>query len=383
MNKRRLCVCAGILLAGLQLGQGWAQADEVSPAEEPQVEVTPQATSEGTSEFATDATESTEYSTAEAVTPAHPLNEQGYHTDLTEFHPEEEETSSWSNGSMFNNTWRPENVTFKDGIMTLTIDGDEEGNYYGGEWRTQKFNSYGTYTVSMKPFKNPGVVSSFFTYTGPSDNNPWDEIDIEFLGKDTTKVQFNYFTNGVGGHEYIHDLGFDASENFHEYAFKWEPEKITWYVDGQEVHTATENIPNTPGKIMTNAWNGIGVDEWLEPYDGVYPLYAQYDFIDYVPLGMETGQTPEISQVIHTDEPIRIDDLTDHETSPGVGERLETSTTQAAWVQRVAADDNVESSTTQSPVLPKTGSSQGVSFTLAGLITGFLVLLGVKRKSED
>ena len=35
-------------------------------------------------------------------------------------------------------------------------------------------------------------------YTGPSEGKPWDEIDIEFLGKDTTKVQFNYFTHGRG-----------------------------------------------------------------------------------------------------------------------------------------------------------------------------------------
>lgn len=40
-----------------------------------------------------------------------------------------------------------------------------------------------------------------------------DEIDVEVLGKDTTKVQFNYYTNGTGNHEYLYDLGFDASED--------------------------------------------------------------------------------------------------------------------------------------------------------------------------
>ena len=49
-------------------------------------------------------------------------------------------------------------------------------------------------------------------YTGPSDDDPWDEIDFEFLGYDTTKVQLNYYTDGVGGHEYMLDLGFDAYE---------------------------------------------------------------------------------------------------------------------------------------------------------------------------
>ena len=34
----------------------------------------------------------------------------------------------------------------------------------------------------MKAIKNDGVVSSLFTYTGPSEDNPWDEIDVEILG---------------------------------------------------------------------------------------------------------------------------------------------------------------------------------------------------------
>lgn len=54
----------------------------------------------------------------------------------------------------------------------------------------------------MMPIKADGVDTGFFMYTGPSDNDPWDEIDFEFLGYDTTKVQLNYYTDGVGGHEY-------------------------------------------------------------------------------------------------------------------------------------------------------------------------------------
>lgn len=184
-------------------------------------------------------------------------------------------SDGWSNGSMFNCTWRKENGVFEDGVLKMSIDTFGDG-YSGGEIRTNDFYGYGMYEVSMKPIKNIGVVSSFFTYTGPSDNNPWDEIDIEFLGKDTTKVQFNYFTDGKGNHEYVYDLGFDASEEFHSYGFKWAKDSITWYVDGEEVYTATENIPSTPGKIMMNVWNGIGVDSWLGAYDGAAPITAQY-----------------------------------------------------------------------------------------------------------
>ncbi|OOM14269.1 beta-glucanase [Clostridium saccharobutylicum] len=195
-------------------------------------------------------------------------------------------SNGWSNGNMFNCTWRDSNVNFNNGAMNLTISKDTQGGtvpYAGGEYRTNDTYRYGLYQVSMKPAKNTGIVSSFFTYTGPSDNTPWDEIDIEFLGKDTTKVQFNYYTNGVGNHEYLYNLGFDASKSYHTYAFNWQPTYIAWLVDGVEVHRAYNNIPSHAGKIIMNLWPGTGVDSWLNAYDGKTPLNASYDWMSYDP----------------------------------------------------------------------------------------------------
>ena len=193
----------------------------------------------------------------------------------------------WCNGSMFNVTWRKENCTFENGRMQLIIDKDKKDGsvpYSGAEYRSKDFYGYGRYEVRMKAIKNDGVVSSFFTYTGPSDSNPWDEIDIEILGKDTTKVQFNYFTDSKGNHEYLYDLGFDASEDFHDYAFEWHKDKIVWFVDGKKAYTAAENIPVTPSKIMMNAWCGTGVDGWLNAFDdSKMPLTAEYEKISFTP----------------------------------------------------------------------------------------------------
>ena len=191
--------------------------------------------------------------------------------------------NGWSNGDMFNCTWRAANVNFSGGQMELKITSPSQNKFDGGEYRSTNFYHYGLYEVRMKPAKNIGTVSSFFTYTGPTDGKPWDEIDIEFLGKDTTKVQFNYYTNGVGGNEFLYDLGFDASQSFNTYAFDWQPGHIKWYVNGRLVHTATRNIPKNPGKIMMNLWPGIGVDAWLGRYDGKNPLYAYYDWVRYTP----------------------------------------------------------------------------------------------------
>ncbi len=229
--------------------------------------------------------------TAEAQTPAatkEASSGSGALADLTGTYDDVSEkfefSDGWSNGSMFNCTWRKSNASISDGSMKLTIDSDGDFTvppYSGAEFRSKGFYGFGMYEVVMKPIKNDGVVSSFFTYTGPSDKNPWDEIDIEFLGKDTTKVQFNYFTDGKGGHEYIYDLGFDASEDFHTYGFDWQADSITWYVDGEAVYTADKNLPSTPGKIMMNVWPGTGVDGWLNAFDGTVPLTAEYKSVDF------------------------------------------------------------------------------------------------------
>ena len=41
-------------------------------------------------------------------------------------------------------------------------------------------------------------------------------------------------------------------------------DSITWYVDGIVVHKAIDDIPQTPGKVMMNAWPGVGVDDWIK-----------------------------------------------------------------------------------------------------------------------
>ena len=194
----------------------------------------------------------------------------------------------YTNGSVFNVNWYRDNVTFHNGKVQLHIDHDFDSKndrpYSGAEIRTEGFYGYGRYETRMKPFKNPGTVASFFTYTGQWEPNPdpWDEIDIEFLGKDTTKVQFNYWHNGVGEHELLYDLGFDASEDFHTYAFEWHKDRIVWYVDGKEVHRVTKDLPQTKMRIMANVWAGIGVDDWLSPFnDSDLPLSAEYEYIKY------------------------------------------------------------------------------------------------------
>jgi endo-1,3-1,4-beta-glycanase ExoK len=196
--------------------------------------------------------------------------------------------NGWTNGGVFNCGWRSDHATFSGGLMTIQLDnatcptGCSGKPYASDEYRTNDVYGYGTYTVRMRAAQGSGIVSSFFIYNG----SPWDEIDIEFLGKDTTKMQTNYFTNGVGGHETLINLGFDASAALHTYSIVWQPGSIKWYVDGTLVLTETGTrgaLPTNPGKIMMNLWPGTGVDSWLGPFTYTSPITAQYDSVQYAP----------------------------------------------------------------------------------------------------
>ena len=162
--------------------------------------------------------------------------------------------------------------------MDLYLTKTEKG-YAGAEFRSYKSYEYGYFSVSMKAVKCPGVISSFFIYTG----FPWHEIDVEFLGDDTTRVQFNHYTNGIGHHEYYYDLGFDASLDYHEYGFLWEKDSLVYYVDGKAVYKTTDNIPSRGGRIMVNLWNVDDSNkEWAGKFDDSYlPINSSYKWIGY------------------------------------------------------------------------------------------------------
>ncbi|MCQ2597463.1 MAG: family 16 glycosylhydrolase [Treponema sp.] len=198
--------------------------------------------------------------------------------------------ANWTNGGMFNCGWNPNNVYFQNGKMVIKLNNQwSHGKpYSSGEYRTNNTFSYGTFETNMIAAKGDGLVTSFFLYTG----NPWDEIDVEILGKDTTKVQFNYYVDGVANNEKIIDLGFDASQGYHKYAIEYGNGYINWYVDGKwkwGVNNAGFNapygkkMPSHPMQIMVNLWPGTGVDSWLNHFNYWGEKYAYYDYIKYTP----------------------------------------------------------------------------------------------------
>lgn len=198
--------------------------------------------------------------------------------------------NGWTNGPVQGCEWRAEAVSAKDKsvVLTLSDKGGKVSKISCGELQSTAKFGYGTFTASLRAAAGSGLNTGFFTYTGPPQGSPaHDEIDFEFLGKDTTKVQLNYYINGKSQGAYLADLGFDASKDFHEYAYVWQPDKIRWYIDKKLVHETADGvpIPTHPGKIHLTLWSGTpAVNGWLGPFEYKQDVDAAFAWVKYTPL---------------------------------------------------------------------------------------------------
>ena len=124
---------------------------------------------------------------------------------------------------------------------------------------------YGTFGADLRSSNASGLITGIFLHR----NGPRQEIDIEFLGKDTTKMLVNVYFNpgpvgarmeyGYRGTPMLVDLGFDSAADFHRYEIEWYPDVIRWKVDGEVVHERAQwsptPIPDRPLEFNVNLWH--------------------------------------------------------------------------------------------------------------------------------
>ncbi|WP_095588107.1 family 16 glycosylhydrolase [Actibacterium ureilyticum] len=189
--------------------------------------------------------------------------------------------------------WEADYVVPTLGEVTLNLDGaDRDGKpFTGAEIQSDDFYGYGSYEVTMQAAAGSGAVSSFFLFSseffGADKHN---EIDFEFLGNDTTKVNINYYYGneklGDNGSVQI-DLGFDAAAGMHDYRIDWQPDAIRWFVDGVLIYEVREDtaplpIPDEDMKVYMNLWTGDDrLDHWHGAADPALDTEAVYSAVSF------------------------------------------------------------------------------------------------------
>jgi hypothetical protein len=105
------------------------------------------------------------------------------------------------------------------------------------------------------------------------------EIDVmENLGQDTTTA---YGTVHVHGQQQQHTFhGIDLSQGYHTYAVDWEPDQISWYIDGQ-LYGTTTNASLIPAEPMYPIINLAAGGTWGGDPNASTRFPATMD-IDYI-----------------------------------------------------------------------------------------------------
>ncbi|ARN81304.1 small metal-binding protein SmbP [Methylocystis bryophila] len=143
------------------------------------------------------------------------------------------------------------------GFLSLSV---KANALRGSEIQTLPSYGYGYYETRMKVTDVPGVCASFFWVEAPKYGPR--EWDVEFLTNEpwissanSGKVHLFIHPANI---EYIVELPFNPSHDFHRYGFLWTAQSIAFTVDGQIVHRFSDSSLNTNAKgfIMMNTWTG-------------------------------------------------------------------------------------------------------------------------------
>jgi len=160
----------------------------------------------------------------------------------------------------------PDRLSFSDeGVRVILDKGSGNGRrLVSGAFASSRSFTHGWFRAEIRAAAGPGLITGFFLHRG----SPRQEIDIELVGTDPTRMLTNVFFNpggegtameyGYRGAPHWVDLGFDATQDFHEYAIGWTADRIVWLVDGRPVHERPSwqptPIPHLAMRLHANLW---------------------------------------------------------------------------------------------------------------------------------
>ncbi len=141
---------------------------------------------------------------------------------------------------------------------------------------------YGYVEMRAQLPKGKGMWPAFWLLH-QNDNNKRPEIDVvEMLGHEPSVVYqtYHYYDNwNLRSTPSFQARGPDYSQGFHTYGMKWEPGRITWYVDGKVTNTYSNgNVASEDMYLLVNL--AIG-GNWAGRPDGSTPFPSRFK-IDYI-----------------------------------------------------------------------------------------------------
>ncbi len=189
-------------------------------------------------------------------------------------------------------SFQPGNVVVWDGEASVnsvsTPNGWTSGAFQQG-WNGQL---YGRFEVRAKFDLGQGFSAALLLW--PTDDAGGAEVDLIEIRSADRKLS-SLSVHGAGGGYETAEMRHDASQ-WHTYAVDWLPDRLVFYVDGQEIYRTASNVPKEPMSFGVLGYVNGQADQWQGgPPDASSPGFhsIHVDWVRaYTPEALYPGALP-------------------------------------------------------------------------------------------
>lgn len=196
-------------------------------------------------------------------------------------------SSGWANGDHQSCLWHKDRVKVGDGklLLSLTDHAKKDRQFSCGEIQTHARLGYGTFEARMKVPYARGMNANMFTFIGPPQDRPHNEIDFEFIAPNNPVLQTNVHFRGDSENTEL--LARSDDNAFHDYAFVWEPGRVRWFIDGELIRDLRgDALPNEPQKMYLSLWSTDTLVSWMGKFDAASaPQELEVEWAAFTKLG--------------------------------------------------------------------------------------------------
>jgi len=198
-------------------------------------------------------------------------------------------SDGWTNGDHQSCLWQQDRVRVADGRLRLSLESLPGGDppLACAEVQSNARFAYGTFEARMKVPYAVGLNANMFTYIGPPQNKPHQEIDFEFIAPDGPSLQTNVHFDGQDPRPELLEMDDDGA--FRTYSMIWEPERIRWFIDGVQIREARGgSIPDEAQKLYLSLWSSDRLTGWMGDFEARNaPQVLEVDWVAYSPPGSD------------------------------------------------------------------------------------------------
>lgn len=204
------------------------------------------------------------------------------------------------------------------------------------------------------------------------------QIDWEWVGGDSEKVQTNYFSKGdttTYDRGAYHDVS-DALTTYHKYSIEWTKDAVNWIINDNVVRTlkaadTPKGFPETPMQIKLGTWcaggknTAKGTVDWAGGYTDFSkaPFKAYYKSISIVDYAGGDGPTSKkVSEYVWGDNSGDWESIKIKTDSSSGSDNDETTSTKSKSITQTAS-----ASATETEKSDNKTESQDESTTTAGV----------------